>query len=91
MRLPPILRRVSEFLVSEFALFPGGRVHQAELKAGFAAAPDYYALDTDPAPTGTAIDPDRVVDVTAAASTDGVLRWDAPGRRAGGSCGWAPR
>ena len=49
VRLPPILRRVSEFLVSEFALFPGGRVHQAELKAGFAAAPDYYALDTDPA------------------------------------------
>ena len=48
VRLPPVLRRVSEFLVSEFALWPGGRVHQAELKAGFAAAPDYYALDTEP-------------------------------------------
>src|SRR3954454_16950947 len=34
VRLPPILRRVSEFTVSEFALFPGGRVHQAELKSG---------------------------------------------------------
>ena len=58
VRLPPILRRVSEFLVSEFALFPGGRVHQAELKAGFAAAPDYYALDT-PADGGDRPRPDR--------------------------------
>ena len=74
VRLPPILRRVSEFLVSEFALFPGGRVHQAELKAGFAAAPDYYDLDT--APT-TGIDPDRIVDVTEFVG-DGVLRWEAP-------------
>ena len=88
VRLPPILRRVSEFLVSEFALFPGGRVHQAELKAGFAAAPDYYDLDT--APTTPAIDPDRIVDVTP------VRRGRRPalggaGRRRGRSCGWAPR
>jgi hypothetical protein len=74
VRLPPILRRVSEFLVSEFALFPGGRVHQAELKAGFAAAPDYYALDTPPTP---GIDPDRIVDVTRFVE-DGILRWEAP-------------
>jgi len=74
VRLPPILRRVSEFLVSEFALFPGGRVHQAELKAGFAAAPDYYALDSLPTP---GIDPDRIVDVTGFVE-DGVLRWEAP-------------
>lgn len=74
VRLPPILRRVSEFLVSEFALFPGGRVHQAELKGGFAAAPDYYALDTPPT---TGIDPDRIVDVTRFVE-DGVLRWEAP-------------
>ena len=78
VRLPPILRRVPEFLVSEFALFAGGRVHQAELKAGFAAAPDYYALDTDPAAGTRAIDPDRVVDVTRYVDQAGVLRWDAP-------------
>jgi alpha-L-rhamnosidase len=77
VRLPPMLRRVAEFLVSEFALFPGGRVNQAELKAGFAAAPDYYALDSDPA-CGTAVDPDRVVDVSGHVDADGVLRWDAP-------------
>src|SRR3954453_5345285 len=78
VRLPPILRRVSEFLVSEFALFDGGRVHQAELKAGFAAAPDYYALDTDPASAPVAIDPSRVVELTALVDRDGVLRWHAP-------------
>lgn len=78
VRLPPILRRVSEFLVSEFALFPGGRVHQAEVKAGFAAAPDYYALDSHPAAGTMAIDPGRVVDVSGQVNADGVLRWDAP-------------
>ena len=41
VRVPPVLRRVSEFEVSEFALYAGGRVHQGELKAGFGAAPDY--------------------------------------------------
>src|SRR3954468_8979662 len=78
VQLPPVLRRVSEFLVSEFALFPGGRVHQAELKAGFAAAPDYYALDTDPASATSAIDPSRVVDLTDRVDAGGVLRWNAP-------------
>jgi hypothetical protein len=78
VRLPPMLRRVSEFLVSEFALFPGGRVHQAELKAGFAAAPDYYALDTEPSSAATAVDPSRVIDVSGCVGVDGVLRWDAP-------------
>src|SRR3954454_11177290 len=77
VRLPPILRRSAEFRVSEFALFRGGRVHQAELKAGFAAAPDYYAIDTDPAAAPTALDPERVVDVSRFVE-DGVLRWDAP-------------
>ncbi|HEY8307323.1 MAG TPA: glycosyl hydrolase [Lapillicoccus sp.] len=78
VRVPPILRRVSEFLVSEFALFAGGRVHQAELKAGFAAAPDYYALDADPASATSAIDPAQVIDVTAHVDEHGRLRWTAP-------------
>lgn len=79
VRIPPIMRPVSEFLVSEFALFAGGRVHQGELKAGFAAAPDYYALDTDEAATGkTDIDVSCVVDVTAFVDDQGVLDWEAP-------------
>ena len=75
VRLPPVLRRVSEFLVSEFALSAGGRVHQAEVKAGFAAAPDYYALDTDPAAAPRRSTPTRVLDVTESR------------RRATASCG----
>jgi hypothetical protein len=77
VRLPPILRRVSEFRVSEFALFAGGRVHHAEVKAGFAAATGYYALEAPSAGTGS-IDPEQVVDLTGCLGEDGVLRWDAP-------------
>jgi hypothetical protein len=78
VRLPPILRRVSEFQVSEFALYPGGRVHQGELKAGFGAALDYYALDAPQDSAPHAIDPASVLDLTARLGADGVLRWEAP-------------
>jgi hypothetical protein len=76
--LPPVLRRAHEFLASEFALWSGGRVSHAELKAGFAAAPDYFALDADPDSDVGGIDPAQVVDLTAHLDADGVLRWDAP-------------
>ena len=74
--LPPILRPAYAFVVTEFALWPGGRVHEAELKAGFGTAPDYYAVDSS---TKTmAIEPSRVVDVTEYVDEEGMLRWDAP-------------
>jgi (4-O-methyl)-D-glucuronate---lignin esterase len=78
VRLPPVLRRVSEFQVSEFALYPGGRVHQGELKAGFGTTLNYYALDTPPDSATHAIDPGHVLDLSAQVDVDGVLRWDAP-------------
>jgi hypothetical protein len=78
VRLPPVLRRLSEFQVSEFALYPGGRVHQGELKAGFGAALDYYALDAPPDADPSAIDPGRVLDLTGQLGADGMLRWQAP-------------
>ncbi|MET0782122.1 MAG: glycosyl hydrolase [Microbacterium sp.] len=77
VRLPPVLRRAHEFRISEFALRMDGRVHQAEVKAGFGAVTDYYALDTDPAADAGATAADAVVDLTAAVA-DGVLRWEAP-------------
>jgi hypothetical protein len=77
VQLPPILRPVDQFLVSEFALRSGGRVHHAEVKAGFAAAPDYYALDDVPVAAPAAIDPAQVLDLTDRLD-DGTLRWDAP-------------
>lgn len=80
VRIPPVLRRAHEFLVSEFALRPGGRVHHAEAKAGFSVVPDYYAVDTDPRADYGAIRPESVVDLTRFV-TAGVLRWDAPPAR----------
>ena len=78
VRLPPVLRRVREFTVSQFALYPGGRIHQGELKAGFGAASDYYALDASEYPDPHAIDPGSVLDLTTQLGADGVLRWEAP-------------
>jgi hypothetical protein len=78
VRVPPVLRRVSEFTVSQFALYPGGRVHQGELKAGFGTALDYYALDTPEDSAGPAVDPGRVLDLTSCLGADEVLRWEAP-------------
>jgi alpha-L-rhamnosidase len=78
VRLPPVLRRVSEFPVSQFALYPAGRIHHGELKAGFGAALDYYALDAQQDQAPGAIDPDQVLDLSANVGADGTLRWEAP-------------
>ncbi len=77
VRLPPVLRRSHEFLISEFALRTGGRVHHAEVKAGFGVVTDYYAADTDPRADAGTVDAGRVIELTSLVS-DGVLRWDAP-------------
>ena len=77
VRLPPVLRRSDSFVISEFALRAGGRVHAAETKAGFGVVADYFRVDTDPRVDAGTIEPAAVLDVTAFAS-DGVLRWDAP-------------
>jgi hypothetical protein len=77
VRLPPVLRRSDSFLVSEFALRAGARVHRAEAKAGFGVVPDYYAVDTDAAAVAGAVPGGSVVDLTAHLD-GGRLRWDAP-------------
>ena len=78
VRLPPVLRRADTFLVSEFALRSGGRVHHAETKAGFGVVPDYYAVDTDPRADAGAIDSRRGHRPDRRTSRDGILHWDAP-------------
>jgi hypothetical protein len=77
VRRPPVLRKASTFEVSEFALRAGGRVHHAEVKAGFGVVPDYDAVATDQAADAASVDPSTVVDLTGHVR-DGVLRWDAP-------------
>lgn len=54
------------------------RVHHAQEKAGFAAAPDYYALDTPTALKSSLVQPDTVVNVTAHMDTQGILQWSTP-------------
>ena len=75
VRLPPVLRRAREFRISEFALRTDARVHHAEVKAGFGAVPDYYAIDGNQ--DAGAIAPAEVIELTAQV-VDGVLRWNAP-------------
>ncbi|WP_341995961.1 glycoside hydrolase [Microbacterium sp. LWH7-1.2] len=77
VRVPPVLRRSDAFVVSEFALFAGGRIHHAEVKAGFGVVPDYYAVDTPEEGDAAAIRPSEVHDLTALVVGDR-LEWDAP-------------
>ena len=77
VRLPPVLRRADAFLISEFALRTGGRVHHAETKAGFGVVADYFAVDTDVRADAGSIDPANVVDLTTH-THDGILHWEAP-------------
>ena len=63
------------FKVSAFQLFSGVRVTRAEEKAGYAPAPDYYALDGGPSQPSDAVRPQDVLDVTAYLLPDGTLDW----------------
>ncbi|TDN91272.1 glycosyl hydrolase [Microbacterium sp. BK668] len=77
VRRPPVLRRSDAFVVSEFALRAGGRVHQAEVKAAFGVVPDFYAVDTAAAAGTAAVSPGDVHDLTGLAGADRVT-WEAP-------------
>lgn len=76
VRRPPVLRTVDRFVVTEFALREGARVHAAETKAGFGVEADYYRVDGPPVSDG-AVRASDVIDVTEHVH-DGRLRWDAP-------------
>lgn len=76
---PPIDKTAArKFKVTEFQLYTSARVHEFELKAGFAGAPDYYALDGSPVVAGTPVAPRDVIDLTSAMSADGRLQWAPP-------------
>jgi hypothetical protein len=64
--------------VSQFQLFAEPKVNRAEIKAGFAMADDYYALDSGVGPEVTGISPQSVVDLTAKMTADGHLDWTPP-------------
>jgi hypothetical protein len=64
--------------VAEVRLSGEPRVNAAELKAGFAIAPDYYALDADAGPEVKGVAPGDVVDLTGKLRPDGTLDWTPP-------------
>ena len=64
--------------VSAFELFGAARIHASEEKAGFATAPDYYALASPASMPGDGVPPTRVVDLSARMLPDGSLDWTPP-------------
>jgi len=74
--LPPFGQPARSFPVSEVALHTAPRVHRVEEKAGYAAAANYYALDTPQPAVGVPLG--AVVDLTARLRPDGSLDWTAP-------------
>lgn len=71
--VPPASYRLSEFRLDNVP-----RVHRAEEKAGFAAAPDYYALATPAQAVDGAPAVGDVVDLTRHLRSDGTLDWSPP-------------
>lgn len=63
--------------LGDLRLSSAPRIDQAEVKAGFQIAPDYYALKTD-APEATGIDPKQIIDLTDRLKPDGSLDWTPP-------------
>ena len=66
------------FTLSRFVLSPEEAVHEAEIKAGFAVVPDFYALERAGAGTEKGPAPSDVIDLTSKVSSDGKLSWTPP-------------
>jgi hypothetical protein len=67
------------FHVNEIVLHSRATVNQFEAKADFRIAPNYYALNSRlPIAPGTAVNPERVVNLTALMQPNGALNWTPP-------------
>lgn len=66
--------------IGDFRLSGEAKVDQYEAKAGYAVYPEYDGLPQAPAtsPDAPAIDPARVIDISAHLRPDGSLDWTAP-------------
>ena len=69
------------FVVSEFTLQPDDRINQFELKAGFAVAPDYYALERPDRAAVAGVAAKDVIDLTGRMGADGQIDWTPPAGR----------
>jgi len=75
MQFPP---PPSSLAIAELALHPRMHINRFVEKAGFAAAADYYAIDTPDAPRTSIVPIDSIVDLTGRLRPDGTLDWVAP-------------
>ena len=66
------------YMVTEWQMYADSRVNAFAEKAGFAAAPDYYALDTPSAAAKHPVRLSDVIDLTPRMRADGTLVWSAP-------------
>lgn len=64
--------------ILDLRLSPEARVNQFEVKAGFATAPDYYALDGQVGDDFKGVAPGEVIDLTSRMRPDGTLDWTPP-------------
>lgn len=75
MEFPPAPKTIS---IAELVLHQRMPVNRFVEKAGFAAAPDYYAIDTPHAPQGSVIAKADIIDLTGKLQKDGRLDWTPP-------------
>ncbi|HEY2033145.1 MAG TPA: glycosyl hydrolase [Rhizomicrobium sp.] len=66
------------FHVHELVLHQRAMVNEAEVKADYGIVPDYYAITTAPAASGTVIPQADVVVLTGRMKPDGTLDWTPP-------------
>jgi hypothetical protein len=71
-------RVVDTLALAELSLTSEARVNDAERKAGFAIADDYYALDGNVGAEPVGVPPADVVNLTGRMAADGSLAWTPP-------------
>ena len=67
--------------IGDLRLSGEARINQAEAKAAFRVANDYYSLDADAGPDTAGVAPGSVVDLTGKLQPDGRLDWTPPAGR----------
>ena len=70
-----------EYVVTEALLYPGGRVHRWEEKAGFNHLFEYESISTPSLPPTATIPRAEIVDLTSKMDQNGKLTWEVPSGR----------
>jgi hypothetical protein len=69
---------VSQYVLSEFVLYSGARVHRWEEKADFSYLFEYESVPTPAEPAAAEVPRGDVIDLTSKMAKDGSLNWDVP-------------